>query len=43
MVVGTGLKARLEYRFTDLGSFSSTVPLAVTYGPGCAGMFCVHG
>jgi outer membrane immunogenic protein len=45
MVVGNGLKARLEYRYTDLGSFSANVPLAVTYGPGCtaAGMFVCTG
>ena len=27
MIVGRGLKARLEYRFTDLGSFSTNTPL----------------
>jgi outer membrane immunogenic protein len=43
MIVGDGLKARLEYRFTDLGSFSTDVPLAVTFGPGCSAIFACTG
>ena len=43
MIVGDGWKARLEYRYTDLGGFSADVPLAVTYGPGCTGIFVCTG
>jgi outer membrane immunogenic protein len=42
-IVGDGVKARLEYRYTDLGSFSANVPLAITVGPGCSGVFVCTG
>ncbi len=35
-VVATGWKARVEYRYTDFGNYSKTIPLAFT----CAGAGC---
>jgi len=43
MVVADGLKARIEYRYTDLGSFSANVPLTATSSSGCWGSFVCAG
>jgi len=44
-IIGNGLKARLEYRYTDLGSFSKDVPLTATPAGGgfCGGGFVCTG
>jgi opacity protein-like surface antigen len=42
-IVGDGVKAGLEYRYTDLGSFSANVPLGISMGPACTGIFVCTG
>jgi outer membrane immunogenic protein len=40
IALGYNSKLRFEYRYTDLGSFSRDVPLAVTTPPPCSVTFC---
>ncbi len=39
-VIAYGWKARVEYRYTDLGDFSANIPLYNNYGAGVCGTSC---